>query len=185
MHIPVLGSNARSKEPVMLGFTIRCIPVLVLTAMWLAPATALAQSPIQVSRLNGQLASVVPGGPAAFVLEGEGTRLGRFTAAGEVTFTAGTTPHTLQGQGVVVFRAANEDRLVGTVTWLVGAPGPQGRGSSVSFRWQSAVTFSDGTVVTTSGGFVENQPMNLVLNLTIFARLAEEVVAYIISLGPL
>jgi hypothetical protein len=100
--------------------------------------------------------------PSLFVLEGTASHLGKFTASGEVEFSPGETEGTFVGEGVVVFKAANGDLLVGNVDWEVSAGGDL-RTSHIHFSWSDSIEFSDGTVVENTGRFVDDRPPGLVV----------------------
>lgn len=101
--------------------------------------------------------------PAPFTLEGTASHLGRFEAVGEVEFLPNNQGG-FDGTGVVVFTAANGDRLVGLVTWDV-SPGGDVRRSALDFAWRDAITFSDGEIVQSTGRFADaaNRPRGLVV----------------------
>ena len=63
----------------------------------------------------------------------------------------------------MVLTAANGDRLVGVVTWDIGAEQNESHTTHIHFSWRDSVTFSDGTVVSNSGRFVDNRPPGLVI----------------------
>jgi hypothetical protein len=69
-----------------------------------------------------------------------------------------------------VREAANGDLLVGNVAWEVAAGGDF-RASQIHFSWRDAVEFSNGTVVTNTGHFVDDRPPGLVV-IAIIAILA-------------
>lgn len=66
---------------------------------------------------------------------------------------------TFVSEGVVVFEAANGDLLAGVTTWEVDGD----QVGQMHFSWRDAVQFSDGTVVTNTGRFVEDRPLGLVV----------------------
>lgn len=101
--------------------------------------------------------------PAPFMLQGTASHLGRFQATGEVEFLPNSQGG-MDGTGVIVFVAANGDRLVGLVDWDVAAGGDVRR-SELNFSWRDDVTFSDGRVVTSTGRFADaaGRPRGLVV----------------------
>jgi len=105
------------------------------------------------------------GKPTPFELKGTVPDLGEYTATGEVTFHDGATPGTLLGDGVAVFVISNGDKIVAVVTWPVDAESNDMREGEAQFRWRDSVTFSDGTVVNSTGQFEDpdNRPPGLVV----------------------
>src|SRR6185503_21311642 len=120
------------------------------------------ESPIKLNKWTGAI-DLSAEGPAPFVLTGKASHLGKFSAYGEVAFVPGEEEGSLIGDGVVVFEAANGDLLVGVVTWNVDAAEGDFRTSSIGFHWRDSVEFSDGTVMTSTGRFVESRPPGLVV----------------------
>ena len=131
-------------------FRTAAFAVLISTA---SAATALAQSPVKVQAASGAVA-LSPGGTSPFVLEGTASHLGRFTARGEIELVSGQQPDSFVGEGIVVITAANGDLLAGVATFDLG----EGGLGHVHFSWRDAVQFSDGTVVETTGRFVNQRP---------------------------
>ena len=104
-------------------------------------------------------------GTTSFTLEGTASHLGKYQAVGEVDFIA-AADGTLVGAGVVVFKAANGDLLVGDVTWNVDPADEDGlSASSIKFHWADSITLSDGTIVSSSGRFsnAKGRPPGLVV----------------------
>src|SRR5437762_1902982 len=93
-------------------------------------------------------------GPSGFVLDGNASHLGKYTGRGEVEFMPGEDEGTFEGLGVVALKAANGDRIVGIVTWFVDADGA----GQIEISWRDSVTFSDGTVVASTGRFAKSRP---------------------------
>lgn len=135
---------------------------VVLTFVGLSPAPTLAKSPVKMKKFVGAI-DLSAEAPTPFTLEGTASHLGRFTADGEVEFVPGAEEGTLVGLGVVVFEAANGDLLVGNVTWDVDAAVGDFATSAIHFSWADSVVFSDGTIVTNTGRFVEDRPPGLVV----------------------
>jgi hypothetical protein len=119
---------------------------------------AFAESPIKLQNWQGTIdfSSV---GFSSFELEGTASHLGRFTAYGEVELLPGATVGSLTGDGVVVFEAANGDRLVGVTTWDVLAS----EIGQLHFSWRDFVALSDGTIVDSTGRFAAERPPGLVV----------------------
>ena len=145
------------------GIRSRRVFVLFLIAAFLAHTTphAMATPAIVLHNWSGEIDLLDD--PAPFMLEGTASHLGRFEATGEVEFTPDAQGG-LEGTGVVVFTAANGDRLVGELNWEVD-PGGDLRHSELSFSWRDAVTFSDGEVAHSTGRFADaaNRPPGLVV----------------------
>jgi hypothetical protein len=77
---------------------------------------AFAQSPVVLKKWSGKI-DFLTTEVSPFTLAGIASHLGRFTAQGEVEFVPGAAEGSLDGDGVVVFTAANGDQLVGVVEW--------------------------------------------------------------------
>jgi hypothetical protein len=140
----------------------RIVLVTLLTFAIASPRVAFAESPIKLKKWTGAI-DLSAEGPAPFVLSGRASHLGQFSAHGEVAFVPGEEEGSLIGDGVVVFEAANGDRLVGVLTWNVDAGEGDFRTSSIAFHWRDSVEFSDGTVIANTGRFEESQPPGLVV----------------------
>ena len=117
-----------------------------------------AVSAVKLNNWQGTI-DYVPDGPSPFAMEGTASHLGRFTSVGEVTLLPIDNSGAMLGSGVVVFRAANGDRLVGTTEWVVSGAGV----SEMSFHWRDSVQFSDGKPATNTGRFVQDRPQGLVV----------------------
>jgi hypothetical protein len=135
----------------------------VLCFLMVIPPSLLAQSPVKLQKFTGAIDITAPGPVIPFTLAGEASHLGKFTSHGEVVFTPGQQPGTLVGNGVVLLKAANGDLLAGVVTWDVGAVNSDHRSAGIHFSWRDNVTFSDGTVASTTGRFVTDRPPGLVV----------------------
>jgi ABC-type transport system substrate-binding protein len=141
----------------------RTVAMVVLAAFFVSAVTpAMGQSPVKLKKWEGSI-DFNPGETSTFALEGTASHLGRFTAYGEVDFLPGEEEGSLVGEGVVVFEAANGDLLVGVVEWDVDAEGDEFRTSHIHFSWRDSVEFSDGTIVSSTGRFVESRPPGLVV----------------------
>ena len=134
----------------------------VLTFFQIVPPSALAQSAVRLNNFQGAI-DVTAAGTVPFVLSGTASHLGQFKCYGEVEFLPGATPGSLIGDGVAVFEAANGDLLVGVVTWDVAADGNEFRTSRIHFSWRDSVEFDDGTIVSSTGRFVDSRPPGLVV----------------------
>jgi hypothetical protein len=145
------------------------IAVVALVAFVVQPAApVLAVSPVKLQKWQGALdieaGKPIPlDEPIDFALSGTASHLGAFTADGEVTFVKGEKG-SLVGEGVVVFRAANGDLLVGDVAWKIDGGNGAQRTSEIHFAWRDSVTFSDDiTTVANTGRFVHDRPPGLVV----------------------
>src|SRR5262245_61387231 len=134
-----------------------------LTLFGTAPRRAFAEGPIQLNKNFVGMLDVDEEGPLPFVLSGEAPHLGKFTAAGEVEFAPGQEPGSLVGAGVAVFTAADGDQLVGVVSWNIDPAAHDSAATSITFHWRDSVTFSDGSVVNSTGRFVDKKPPGLVV----------------------
>lgn len=123
---------------------------------------AFGQSPVKMKKFTGSI-DVTAEGAVPFTLEGTASHLGRFTAHGEVVFVPGEEEGTLVGEGVAVFIAANGDQLVAAVRWEVDPESDGLAASGIHFSWRDDVTFSDGTVVASTGRFEHDRPPGLVV----------------------
>jgi hypothetical protein len=141
----------------------------VLACVLALPAAALAKSPVKMNKLDGMV-DVSSGGPAPYALEGIASHLGQYQAYGEVEFLPGEEEGSLIGTGPVVFEAANGDLLVGTATWTVDPESEGVSDSHIHFAWQNSVEFSDGTVVSNTGHFINNRPPGLIIDPKIFSN---------------
>src|SRR5262245_3551138 len=95
-----------------------------LVALLCASVSAMqvhAEEPVKLTKFTGETDLQLPN-PVPFTLEGNATHLGDFTALGEVVFVPVDVEDALVGEGVVVFTAANGDRLVGVTHWDVDPP---------------------------------------------------------------
>jgi hypothetical protein len=135
------------------------VTLVVLAAFFASSVTpALAQSAIKLQNWQGAI-DFSSEGFSSFELAGTASHLGRFTGYGEVELLPGATAGSLAGDGVVVFEAANGDRLVGVTTWDVDAA----EIGHLHFSWRDSVTFSDGTIVDSTGRFATERPPGLVV----------------------
>lgn len=141
--------------------SFRLIAVMVCVALATQPALA-GKSAVKMTKLTGSV-ELTTDEPVPFQLSGIASHLGKFTAVGEIQFEEGEEEGSLVGEGVVVFKAANGDLLVGNVTWNVGPADGDARDSDLHFRWAESVEFSDSTTVTNTGRFTGNRPPGLVV----------------------
>jgi hypothetical protein len=134
----------------------------VLVFMQACPPVLWADGPVKLKQFAGTI-DLSARGPVPFTLVSSASHLDKFTSYGEVQFVPGAQPGTLIGKGVVVLRVANGDQLVGVVSCDVGRVVGDQRPTNMLFSWRDSVRFSDGTVVTNTGQFEDEQPQNLVV----------------------
>jgi len=136
--------------------------ILLVTFFIGSVRPALAVPQIKLANWSRTIAFAV-GRSVPFELAGTASHLGRFSAHGEVEFLPIEGDDLLVGAGPVVFHADNGDQLVGVATWDVGAQSDGYRGARLHFSWRDAVTFSDGTTLTSTGRFATSRPTGLVV----------------------
>jgi hypothetical protein len=141
---------------------LRIALLALITLLGTTPRVMLAKSPVKLQNWIGTI-DFSTDELSTFTLEGTASHLGRFTARGEVEFLPGEDEGLLEGDGVVVFEAANGDLPVGVVTWTVDAENDHFRTSHIHFSWRDSVQFSDGSVVDSTGRFVNDRPPGLVV----------------------
>src|SRR5262245_47163022 len=107
----------------------------LLTLLGTVPRTAVAESPVKLSKLEGAV-DLTAEAPFPFVLIGNASHLGEFTAYGEVEFVPGDEEGSLVGSGPVVMQAASGDLIVGIVTWHLSAPVDGAVTMSMRFSWR-------------------------------------------------
>lgn len=136
------------------------ITMVALLAFCARSATpAIAQSPVKLQNWGGTI-DYVEDGITTFALGGQASHLGQFTAYGEAELDP-AADGSLAVDGVVVFKAANGDLIVGVVTIEAGADGV----GPMHFSWRDSVEFSDGTIVSSTGRFADakGRPPGLVV----------------------
>lgn len=148
--------NSISKRCYRLSLTFAAIAISM--AMFAERAFA---DPVVDIRGEGTL-TLAAGGPATFEFQGNASHLGKFTAYGEINLTPGPDEGSMEGEGVAVFQASNGDLLVGVVTWQVDDDGA----GQMAFSWRDSVQFTDGSMVSTTGRFVEKRPAGAVSKTT-------------------
>src|SRR5438876_2073537 len=127
------------------------VTVLVLAAFCLRSVVpASAESPVKLQNWAGSI-DFSTERLSTFALAGTASHLGKFTAYGEVNFVPGAAQGSLDGDGVVVFKAANGDLLVGVVIWTADPEAGGLRTSHSHSSWRDPGRFSNGTVVGTTG----------------------------------
>jgi hypothetical protein len=141
----------------------QCLSMAAIICFLLFHSVTQAQSAVNMVKLDGILDESTPGLTKPITMSGVASHLGNFTGVGEVMLLPGVEPGSQIGSGVAVLTAVNGDQLVGVVTWEAGAEQNGTREGSVRFAWRDSVTFSDGTVVSNTGRFVENRPPGLII----------------------
>lgn len=139
----------------------KIVTMVTLVAFCASTTTpAFAKSPVKLQNWGGTI-DYSAEGPSSFEISGNASHLGRFTACGEVDLFSGEEEGSIEGDGVVVFEAANGDLIVGVVAMEADADSL----GSIHFSWRDSVEFSDGTIVSSTGRFAdaENRPPGLVV----------------------
>lgn len=98
-------------------------------------------------------------GISQFSVTGTTAEFGRYLALGEATIFPGGEEGELDGEGIAVVQAENDDQIVAEVTLKV-----TDEGFDITFHWRDSVTFSNGSTVSNTGAFVDNQPPGLFLS---------------------
>ena len=156
--------------------------VVLLTFGQMFPTVALAKSPVKLRNMQGVI-DFTTDGTSVFDLEGAASHLGTFTASGEVEFQPGAEAGSLIGDGVAVFKAANGDLLVESVTWDMDPEVNGEQTAHIHFSWRDSVRLSDGEIVASTGRFVTARPPGLVV-IAIIAILIGLPVPFDVHCGP-
>jgi hypothetical protein len=135
--------------------------VLVLLALAAFPRLVAADQPLGNMNVKSLSLIVSDDGGAVLHATGTGEELGKCACYGEITFGPGEDVGTLDGMGVVVFRAANGDVLVGVIAAQLDTLDDT---FSAEIHWRDAVTLSDGTTVASTGRFLEHRPPGFSIN---------------------
>ena len=149
--------------------------------------TALAFVGLSADAAYGQSAVKLKGAGAidlstestpTFAFSGTASHLGRYTCHGEIELHPGEKKGSMLGVGVADFEAANGDLLVGVVTCELDADGT----GLLRFSWRDSVEFSDGTIVPSTGRFVDSRPPGVVSVLTFLILGPINIIAILIGL---
>jgi hypothetical protein len=140
--------------------------VLALLALAAVPPCVAADQPLGEINVKSHSLTFGLDGFAVFRLTGTAEGLGNCACYGEIAFAPGEEEGTLDGVGVVAFRAANGDVLVG----VIAAQLTVGVRFSAEILWRDAVTFSDGTTVASSGRFADHRPAGAAVDYLLEAR---------------
>jgi hypothetical protein len=126
--------------------------VALMALFGMSTGKTLAQSPF-APKGQGTI-SLSPQNAAPFAFSGTELHLGQYRSYGEMQIRSNNGAGALEGVGIVVFEAANGDRLVGQVTMQTGANNV----GQMTFAWRDFVVFSNGTIVSSSGSFEKTKP---------------------------
>ena len=138
-------------------FSSLCLIVIALLAVTTFCSQIASAAP--VVKLTGEgFLELSNDGLSPFLVEGTASHLGKYICSGEIDFSPGAEPGSLDGEGIAVIRAANGDLIVGIVTWQIDADGD----GQIAFSWRDSVQFSDGTVVSSTGRFITSRPAGAV-----------------------
>jgi hypothetical protein len=131
-------------------FALMCLALLVLAAY---TPFAWADQPFGKIQVKSITLTLDDDGFGVLVIAGTADALGRCQSYGELAFVPGAEENTLDGMGVIAFRAANGDMLVGAIT-------AQLDDDCLMFEihWRDRVIFSDGTAAESTGRFIEQRP---------------------------
>jgi hypothetical protein len=101
--------------------------------------------------------------PVPHEMSGTASHVGRFTAQGEVVFVPVDASGARLGDGIVDFRAANGDLLVGKALWEIEPADADKSPGSIHFSWRDSVEFSDGRIMHSTGRFTSQRPPGLII----------------------
>jgi len=133
-------------------FTLVALSLLAQAA---CPPCSAADQPLGKIKVKSITLTFSDDDFAVLRLSGTAADLGNCVCDGEIVFVPSAEEGTLDGMGVVAFRAANGDLLVGVIAAKVDTVD---RTFDAEIRWRDAVTFSDGTTVESTGRFVGHLP---------------------------
>ena len=133
--------------------TVMAVALLALAALPFAEA----EQPLGAMKVKSLILTFNDDDLARVYVTGTAPELGRTACYGEIVFVAGEDRGSLNGLGVVAFTAANGDILVGVIAAQVS----EGNSFSAEFHWRDAVTFGDGTTVSSTGRFAQHRPRGL------------------------
>lgn len=141
---------------------------LVLLGVAALPAIAAADQPLGTMKVKSASLSLEPDGSATLAMTGTAEQLGKCSCYGELDFVFDEEEGTFAGEGIVVFTAANGDRLVGVIAMQVDDVDDT---FSAEMHWRDSVTLRDGTTVASSGRFADRRPPGLLVVIAIIAIL--------------
>jgi hypothetical protein len=155
-------------------FRGRLMLISSLAACALFAASAFATP---VVKLSGEgLVEVSATGSSPFTLSGNASHLGTYECYGEIEFVR-SEEGTLTGSGIAVIRAANGDLIVGVVSWQSDINGT----GQISFSWRDSVEFSDGSVVSDTGRFIDSRPAGAISRLKMISDGTSNIIAILIG----
>lgn len=97
-------------------------------------------------------------GPYQIAFSGSTPEFGQYTATGEITYAGGDQEGPQAGTGVAALQAEGGDVIVADLS----CQPKDGGDTDFTFHWRDSITLSDGTVVSSTGQFIENKPPGLV-----------------------
>lgn len=151
---------------------LRSVPLatmaLALLAVVALPHFAAADQPLGTMKVKSAALTLGTGGFATLRMTGTAEELGNCSGYGELDVGPGDEEDTLHGQGVVVFTAANGDRLVGVIAIQVDE---EDGTFSCEMHWRDSVTLANGMTMASSGRFVKHRPPGLLVVIAIIAIL--------------
>lgn len=98
-------------------------------------------------------------GLSQFTVTGTTTEFGQYLALGEATIFPGEQEGELDGEGIAVLQADNDEQIAADVTFKA-----TDEGFDFTFHWRDSVTFSNGSTAANTGSFVDDQPPGLFLS---------------------
>ena len=134
------------------------IAVLLMFLTRLATPALAAKSAVKLNKWAGAI-DFQETGPSPFTLAGTASHLGKFTAEGEITLTPGEEEGSFVGTGVVVFTAANGDKL--NTTWT-GFGFPTSDPNVLGIVEHGTITGGTGRFANASGSFTVERLFNFV-----------------------
>lgn len=137
-----------------------CTIIALVSLCAMFPDIAAADQPLGTMKVKSASLSLGEDGFGTLQMTGTAEQLGDCSCFGELDFVAGATQNTLDGQGVVVFTAANGDQLVGVITMELDDVHDT---FSTEVHWRDSVILSDGATVASSGRFANHRPPELVV----------------------
>src|SRR5262245_32645672 len=145
------------------------VALIVLGAAAFPPFAA-ADQPLGAMNVKSANLTLGEDGIATLRMTGTAEQQGKCSCYGEFDFAHGEEPDTLDGLGVVIFTAANGDRLVGIIAMQIDEAEADDT-FSAEIHWRDSVTLRDGTTVASSGRFVNHRPPGLPVFIAIIAIL--------------
>lgn len=135
----------------------------VFLLVWIAVAVvsgsprASGQSPVKLKKWIA-MSGLSIGTVEHLTMDGIASHLGKFLANGEIVYQPGPIEGSLQGEGVIVFEAANGDRLAGVINVEIDPFLDGTADAHISISWRDSIVFSDLSVGASTGRFAQNRP---------------------------